>query len=73
LALAEWALAQKLRRVVAYRPFIGPWLDEALAVERALGAEGVAVTWRRRTWDAQLFPHAGRGYFPFWGRLKAAG
>jgi deoxyribodipyrimidine photo-lyase len=73
LALVNWALAQKLRRVVAYRPFIGPWLDEALAVERALGAEGVAVTWRRRTWDAQLFPHAGRGYFPFWGRLKAAG
>jgi deoxyribodipyrimidine photo-lyase len=69
--LAAWAREKNLRRVVAYRPFIGPWHDEALAVERALVAAGVTVTWRRRAWDAELFPHAGRGYFPFWEKVKA--
>ena len=71
--LVEWAKTQGLRRVVAYRPCIGPWLDEGLAAERALGAAGIALTWRRRAWDTELFPHAGRGYFPFWERVKAAG
>jgi deoxyribodipyrimidine photo-lyase len=71
--LVEWAQTQGLRRVVAYRPCIGPWLDEGLAAERALGAAGIALTWRRRAWDTELFPHAGRGYFPFWERVKAAG
>ena len=71
--LVEWAKMQGLRRVVAYRPCIGPWLDEGLAAEQALGAAGIALTWRRRAWDTELFPHAGRGYFPFWERVKAAG
>ena len=69
--LVGWARGQNLQRVVAYRPFVGPWLDEAHAAERALGSAGIAVTWRRRAWDAELFPHAGRGYFPFWERVKA--
>jgi len=69
--LATWAREKNLRRVVAYRPFVGPWLDEGLVAERALAAAGVTVTWRRRAWDAELFPHAGRGYFPFWERVKA--
>ena len=68
--LVGWARYKNLRRIVAYRPFIGPWLDEGLAVERALGAAGVALTWRRRAWDTQLFPHAGRGYFQFWEGVK---
>ncbi|MBC7369314.1 MAG: hypothetical protein H7343_21310 [Undibacterium sp.] len=71
--LVAWAREKNLRRVVAYRPFVGPWLDEAPAVERALGAAGVAVIWRRRAWDAELFPHAGHGYFPFWEKVKAEG
>ena len=69
--LVAWAREKNLRRVVTYRPFVGPWLDEALAAERALAAVGVAVTWRRRAWDTELFPHAGRGYFPFWEKVKA--
>lgn len=69
--LSAWAREKNLRRVVAYRPFVGPWLDEGLVAERALAAAGVTVTWRRRAWDAELFPHAGRGYFPFWERVKA--
>ena len=68
-----WARSNALRRVVAYRPFVGPWLDKALAIERALADAGIALTWRRRRWDTELFPHAGRGYFHFWERVKAAG
>jgi hypothetical protein len=72
-ALAEWARARQLRVVVAYRPFIGPWLAEALAIESALAKVGITVHWRRRSWDKELFPHATRGYFPFWERIRSAG
>lgn len=68
--LLAWAQRQNLSRVEAYRPFIGPWLDEGLAIERALGAAGIRMTWRRRAWDSELFPFAGRGYFPFWEQVK---
>ena len=68
--LVAWAQQQNLKRVEAYRPFVGPWLDEGLAIERALSAAGIAITWRRRAWDSELFPFAGRGYFPFWEQVK---
>jgi hypothetical protein len=72
-SLVEWAKQNNLQAVVAYRPFVGPWLAEALALEAALAAAGIAVIWRRRSWDAEHFPHATRGYFPFWERIKSAG
>jgi deoxyribodipyrimidine photo-lyase len=72
-AMVEWALTRKLSAVVAYRPFIGPWLPEALAMEAALTKAGITMRWRRRAWDASLFPHATRGYFPFWERIRSAG
>jgi hypothetical protein len=71
--LVDWARKHQLKRVVAYRPFVGPWLVEALAIEPALAQAGIAITWRRRAWDAERFPHATRGYFPFWERIKSAG
>ena len=70
--LVEWARKHQLRKVVAYRPFVGPWLAEALAVEAALAQAGIAIVWRRREWDTRLFPHATRGYFPFWEQVKAS-
>jgi hypothetical protein len=72
-AIVEWAQARKLSAVVAYRPFIGPWLTEALAIEATLAKAGITIRWRRRVWDATLFPHATRGYFPFWERIRSAG
>ena len=72
-AIVEWAGKHQLDRVVAYRPFVGPWLAEAIAIESALTQVGIAITWRRRAWDTRLFPHATRGYFPFWEKVKAAG
>ena len=71
--LVDWAQKHQLKRVVAYRPFVGPWLVEALAIESALAQAGIAITWRRRAWDTRLFPHATRGYFSFWEKVKAAG
>ena len=72
-SLVEWAKANRLQAIVAYRPFVGPWLAEALALEAALSAAGIPLIWRRRAWDAEYFPHATRGYFPFWERIKSVG
>jgi deoxyribodipyrimidine photo-lyase len=72
-SLVEWAKQNDLQAIVAYRPFVGPWLAEALALEAALAAVGIAMIWRRRAWDTEHFPHATRGYFPFWERIKSAG
>lgn len=71
LTLADWAKQQKLQQVVAYYPFVGPWRSEAQAIERALAAQGVKIMWRRRAWDTDLFPHATRGFFPFWEKISA--
>jgi hypothetical protein len=71
-SVVEWAKLNRLQAVVAYRPFVGPWLTEALALEAALGAAGIPLLWRRRAWDATHFPHATRGYFPFWERIRSA-
>jgi deoxyribodipyrimidine photo-lyase len=71
--IVEWARKNQLKRVVAYRPFVGPWLVEALAIESALAKAGITMVWRRRDWDSRLFPHATRGYFPFWERIKSGG
>ena len=70
-SLVEWAKQNRLQAVVACRPFVGPWLTEAHTIESALASAGIRVIWRRRAWDAEHFPHATRGYFPFWERVKS--
>ena len=72
-SLVAWAKQNNLQAVVAYRPFVGPWLAEVLALESALASAGIRLIWRRRAWDTEHFPHATRGYFPFWERIKTAG
>ena len=71
--IVDWARQHQLKRVVAYRPFVGPWLSEAQAIESALASAGIRIIWRRRAWDAKHFPHATRGYFTFWESIKSAG
>jgi deoxyribodipyrimidine photo-lyase len=73
VSVVEWAKQNNLQAVVAYRPFVGPWLADALALEAALSSAGIVMIWRRRAWDAEHFPNATRGYFPFWERIKSAG
>ena len=71
--LVAWAQERRLGTVVAYRPFVGPWCDEAACVEAAFARAGLALRWHRRAWDQELFPHATRGYFPFWERVRSSG
>ena len=71
--IVEWARKHQLKRVVAFRPFVGPWLVEAVAIESTLAHAGIAMVWRRRVWDTRLFPYATRGYFPFWEKARSAG
>jgi len=68
--LVTWSKEHNLKRIIAYRPFVGPWLEEAMRAEQALRSNGIEVTWRQRRWDAEHFPHATRGYFPFWENVK---
>jgi len=70
--LVAWVQTNQLQAIVAYRPFIGPWLAEATALEASLAAAGIRVIWRRRAWDTEHFPHATRGYFPFWEKIKSS-
>jgi deoxyribodipyrimidine photo-lyase len=35
-SIVDWARKHQLQSVVAFRPFVGPWLTEALAIESAL-------------------------------------
>ena len=72
MTLVAWARAHHLQAVVAYRPFVGLWLAEALALDADLATAGIRVIWRRRAWDTEHFPHATRGYFPFWEKIKSA-
>lgn len=69
-ALAEWARTERLEIVAAYEPAVGPWRDQARRIESALGAAGVSIKWMRREWDHRWWPHARRGYFPFWETVK---
>ncbi len=69
-AMTEWARAERLTAVLVHEPMQGSWRPEALAVERALGAAGVGMTWIRRKWDDRLWPHATRAFFPFWEAIK---
>jgi deoxyribodipyrimidine photo-lyase len=71
-SLVSWAKLNRLQTVVAYRPFVGPWLTGALAIEVALASAGIPLIWRRRAWDTEHFPYATRGYFPFWERIRSA-
>jgi deoxyribodipyrimidine photo-lyase len=70
VSMVEWAKQSNLQAVVAYRPFVGPWLAVALALEATLASAGIAMIWRRRAWDSEHFPHATRGYFPFWEKVR---
>jgi len=69
--LVDWARRGNIRQVVAFRPFVGPWLDALPTLERICAAHGVTLTFARRAWDQRWFPHAARGFFPFWEAVRA--
>lgn len=60
---------QQIEQVVMIKPMIGP-LDDALQPFRQhLETQGIAFHAWRREEDAQYFPYARSGFFPFWKKV----
>jgi hypothetical protein len=66
-----WLSAHNLTTLVTPYAPVGPVRDrlDRLAVD--LAAEGITLTRMLRSWDAQAWPHASRGFFPFRERIPA--
>ncbi len=65
-----WARKEGLSQVVVVAPAVGPNEGRVLELATALGKHGVACSWYRRTWDAELHRLADKGFFPFWERVR---
>jgi deoxyribodipyrimidine photo-lyase len=64
-ALADWAAASGARAVVTPHAPAG-WVADALTDLRpALAARGLTLHRVRRSWDANCWPLARKGFFPF--------
>jgi deoxyribodipyrimidine photo-lyase len=62
--------SQSVRRIVMAAPCVGPVRD---ALQPFLGwcaTSEIPVTAVRRRWDAQVFPFAKSGFFPFWNAVR---
>ena len=68
--LLRWAKSQRLKAIVAMRPFVGPGHDLADTVEAAVREAGIRMVWTRRPYDTRLFPLAQKGFFPFWQQAR---
>lgn len=64
--MLRWAKKQRLKAIVAMRPYVGPGYEIADTVETALREAGVRLLWCRRPYDTRLFPLAKKGFFRFW-------
>jgi deoxyribodipyrimidine photo-lyase len=65
-----WAESEKLDAVIAMAPNIGPVADALPSIRRALISMNVPLHLVRRPWDAQMFPTAKSGFFPFWEKTS---
>jgi deoxyribodipyrimidine photo-lyase len=68
--LKSWVAIEKLDAVVAMAPNIGPVADALPSIRRALSTLNVPLNLVRRPWDAQMFPSAQSGFFPFWEKTS---
>jgi deoxyribodipyrimidine photo-lyase len=68
--LCDWAVAQKLREIVAFAPMVGPIHDTLPRLTRQLGALGIRLTLVRRESDTVAFSFASAGFFPFWQKMS---
>lgn len=75
--IAEACAGAGVARLVLMDPAVGPLREELAGWPEALEARGIGVERLRRRWDTELWPLAGRGFFPFWekvgGRLAKHG
>ncbi len=65
------AHAAGVRQIVTACAPVGPVADALALLERSLAREGIVLAQVRRAWDAQFWPHAKKGFFPFKERIPA--
>ena len=68
--IVAWARRERLQVILAHAPALGPWRGQGRTAEIALKTAGIEVVWLRREWDSIWWPHAARGFFPFWEDVK---
>lgn len=61
---------QAVRRVVMAAPCVGPVRDSLQPFREWCAASGIPIAGVRRHWDAQVFPFAKAGFFPFWNSVR---
>jgi len=67
-AIAAWARLHQLDGVVAMAPSVGPLAEAIPSIRTALESDRRRLWLCRRPEDAQRWPMATSGYFPFWQR-----
>ena len=70
-AIVDWISDHQLETIVCPQPYIGDWNDEWAEIEASIASSGSKLRLFRRWWEADLFPHAQKGFFPFKKRLPA--
>lgn len=70
-AIVDWIGDHKLDTIFCPQPYIGDWNDEWAGIEASIASSGSKVRLFRRWWEANLFPHAQKGFFAFKKRLPA--
>lgn len=70
VAIAKWALEEKLETVVALKPFVGPIADSLPGIRDALARVGVPLVLARRASDTDDLPAARGAYSGFWRKVQ---
>jgi len=70
-ATVAWAQAHDVSSIVTPYSPVGPTRDRLDRLERDLADHSMTLTRVLRTWDAQAWPHATRGFFPFREKIPA--
>ena len=65
------AQAHGVRQIVTPYAPVGPVADALAWLAPLLASEGITLVQSRREWDAQFWPYATKGFFPFKERIPA--
>jgi hypothetical protein len=69
-ALMNWAVQRGLNHVLAMAPTVGPVAPVVNQLRPMLAPENITLHLIRRPWDAEIFPLAQSGFFPFWEKTR---
>lgn len=54
----------------AFMPSVGYYRSRVMELVHELAQKSISFVWYRRAWDAQYFPLARAGFFPFWQKVR---